>query len=175
MTSEAVNCAIEDSRKADTEIHIKDINGKVFQNTLKTSKRGKGEKEELEELDENSELEFLSNLTSSTEIEQETKEHNLRSSKRLTKTNPIIRLNNPVPSNYRKYCQKTKPWGESKQRLNTTTEQACPGEGYDDRTITSDASGERPWQKKTNPQLVNSYPIMEGGMKSKKILEDKLS
>ena len=39
-----------------------------------------------------------SNLSSSTETEQETKVHNLRKSKRLTKTNPIVRLNNPVPS-----------------------------------------------------------------------------
>ena len=74
MTSEAVDRAIEDARKADTEIHIKDTNGKVFQNTLKTQKRGKEEEEEeLGKLDENSELELSSNLRSSTEIEQETK------------------------------------------------------------------------------------------------------
>ena len=73
MTSEAVDRAIEDARKADTEIHIKDTNGKVFQNTLKTRKRGKEEEEELGKLDENSELELSSNLRSSTEIEQETK------------------------------------------------------------------------------------------------------
>ena len=40
MTSEAVDRATEDARKADTEIHIKDTNGKVFQNTSKTPKRG---------------------------------------------------------------------------------------------------------------------------------------
>ena len=125
MTSEAADRAIEDVRKADTEIHIKDTNGKVFQNTSKTPKRGKEEDEELRKLEENSELELLSNLSSSIEIEQETKEHNLRRSKRVTKTNPIIRLNNPVPSDYRKYCQKTEPTGEPEQRLNTTAEQAC--------------------------------------------------
>ena len=182
MTSKAVDRAIEDARKADMEIHIKDTNGKVFQNTLKTPKRGK--EEELGKLDENSELELLSNLSSSTEIEQETKEHNLLRSKRLTKTNPIIRLNNTVTSDHRKFCQKTKPRGERKQRLSTTAEQACPGESYEDRTITSDATGETVAKQclgrttapkeTTNPQLVNSYPIMEGGMQSKKLLEDKL-
>ena len=52
------------------------------------------------------ELELISNLSSSTEIKQGTKENNLRRSKSLTKTNPIIRLNNPVSSDYRKYRQK---------------------------------------------------------------------
>ena len=77
MTSAGVDRAIEDARKADTELHIKDINGKVYQNTLETPKRGE-EEEELGKLDENTELELLTNLSSSTEIEQETKEHNLR-------------------------------------------------------------------------------------------------
>ena len=102
MTTEAVDRAIEDPREADTEVHIKDLNGKVSHNNTKTPKRGEEEEDELE----NSEPELLSDLSSRTEIEQETKEHNLRRSKRLTKTNPIIRLNNPVPSDYRKYRQK---------------------------------------------------------------------
>ena len=62
MTSEAVDRAIEDARKADTEIHIKDTNGNVFHYTLKTPKKGQ-EEEELGKLDENSELELLSNLS----------------------------------------------------------------------------------------------------------------
>ena len=94
MTTEAVNRAIEDAREADAEIHLKDSSGKVSHNMIKSPKRGEEEKDELE----NVELELLSNLSSSTEIEQETKEHNLRRSKRLTKTNPIVRLNNPMPS-----------------------------------------------------------------------------
>ena len=97
MTTEAVDRAIEDAREADTEIHIKSPNGKVFHNITKTRKRG----EEQEDAIENSEPELLSDLSSSTEIEQETKEHNLRRSKRLTKTNPVLR-----PSDYRKYRQK---------------------------------------------------------------------
>ena len=85
-----------------------DSNGKVSHNVTNTPKRGEEEEDELE----NSELELLSNLSSSTEIEQENKEHNLRRSKRLTKTNPITRLNNPVPSDYRKYRQKAQSRNE---------------------------------------------------------------
>ena len=83
MTNEDVDRAIEDAEKAKTEIHNKDINGKVFQNKFETPKRGE-EGEEKGKLDEDSELEQLSNLSSSTEIEQESKEHNLRRSKRVT-------------------------------------------------------------------------------------------
>ena len=60
MTSEAVDRAIEDTKKADTELPIKDINGKVFQNNSETPERGE-EEEEIGKLDENSELELLSN------------------------------------------------------------------------------------------------------------------
>ena len=89
-----------------------------------------------------SELELLSNLSSSTEIEQETKEHSLRRSKRLTRTNPIIRVNNPVPSDYRKYRQKTE-WpgkhtghrGQYGQQLIQQTKRTAPEEHPDNRTI----------------------------------------
>ena len=74
MTTEAVDRAIEDARRAYIEIHLKYSNGEVSHNIIKTSKRGEEEEDELE----NSELELLSTLSSSTEIEQETKEHNLR-------------------------------------------------------------------------------------------------
>ena len=124
MTTEAVDRAIEDAREADTEIHFKDSNGKVSHNIIKSPKRGEEEEDELE----NSELEMLSNLSSSTEIELETKEHNLRRSKRLDKTNPIFRLNNPVPSDYRKYRQKAQPRSEPHQRVKTSKQQACPEE-----------------------------------------------
>ena len=138
MTTEAVNRAIEDAREADAEIHLKDSSGKVSHNMINSPKRGEKEKDELE----NSELELLSNLSSSTEIEQETKEHNLRRSKRLTKTNPIVRLNNPVPSDYRKYRQTTQPRSEPNQRIKTTKQQACPEELHNDRTILNDATRE---------------------------------
>ena len=180
MTSEAVDRAIEDARETETEIHLKDPNGKASHNEIKSPKKGEEEEDELE----NSELELLSNLSSSTEIEKETKEHNLRRSKRLTKTNPIIRLNNPVPSDYRKYRQKTQPRSEPNYRVRASKQQACPEELYNDRTIPNDATGEtvaipslgRPTAHKLNPhpQLDSNHPIMEGGMKNEKNLEDKL-
>ena len=138
ITTEAVNRAIEGAREADAEIHLKDSSGKVSHKMINSPKRGKEEKDELE----NSEVELLSNLSSKTEIEQETKEHNLRRSKRLTKTNPIVRLNNPVPSDYRKYRQKTQPRSEPNQRIKTTKQQACPEELHNDRTILNDPTGE---------------------------------
>ena len=180
MTTEAVNRAIEDAREADAEIHFKDSSGKVCHNMINSPKRGEEVKDELE----NSELELLSNLSSSTEIEQETKEHNLRRSKRLTKTNPIDRLDNPQPSDYRKYRQKTQPRSEPNQHIKTTKQQPCPEELHNDRTILNDATGETvatqslgrftAHGKKSNPQLDNNYPIMEGRMKNEKNLEDKL-
>ena len=69
--------------------------------TTKAPTKGKNSIEK----NENSESDQLSNLSSSTEIEQDTKEHNLRRSKRATKTNLIVRPNNTVPSEYRKYSQ----------------------------------------------------------------------
>ena len=180
MTSEAVDRAIEDARKTETEIHLKDPNGKASHNVIKSPKKGEEEEDELE----NSELELLSNLSSSTGIEQETKEHNLRRSKRLTKTNPIIILNNPVPSDYRKYRQKTQPRSEPNHRVRASKQQACPEELHKDRTIPNDATGEtvampslgRLTAHKLNPypQLDSNHPIMEGGMKNEKNLEDKL-
>ena len=120
-------------------------------------------------------------MSSSTEIEQETKEHNLRKSKRLTKTNPIIRLNNPVPSDYSKYRQKAQPRSEPNQRAKTSKQQACPEELHNDRTIPNDATGETvatqslgrhtAHKRNSNPQLDNNYPIMEGGMKNEKNIE----
>ena len=95
MTDEEVDHVIEDVRRANTELYIRYNNGKVFQNNNKNPNRGKEEEEDTEKIGENSELEILSNHSSRTEKEQETKEHNLRRSKRSTKTNPVVRLNNP--------------------------------------------------------------------------------
>ena len=179
MTTEAVDRAIEDARETNTEIHLKDSNGKASHNIIKSPKRREEEEDELE----NSELELMSNLSSSTETEQETKEHNLRRSKRLTKTNPIIRLNHPVPSDYRKYRQKAQPGRKPNQRIKTY-KQACAEEFHNDRTISKDATGETvatqslgrltAHNQDSIPQLDNNYPIMEGGMKNEKKLEDKL-
>ena len=59
-----------------------------------TSQTPTGEENNLEASD----LELISNLSSSTEMDLDRKEPNLRRSKRLRKTYPIIRLNNPLPS-----------------------------------------------------------------------------
>ena len=85
MTDTDLDRAIEDANNAEQEIFIRDENGKVL-----TDNNTKSLAENLE----NSELELASNLCSSTEIETEEKEP-VRRSKRLTKTNPIIRNNNP--------------------------------------------------------------------------------
>ena len=111
MTDAEVDSVIENTRKANRELHIRDNNGKVSPNNYNTP--NKGDEQDIEKIDENSELELLSNLSSSTGKEQGTKERNLRRSKRLTKTNPIVRLNNPIPSDYRKYSQKTKRPGNN--------------------------------------------------------------
>ena len=97
MTDTEINRAIEDANSAEQEIFIRDENGKVLtDNSTKL----------LAENLENSELELASNLSSSTEIETEEKEP-VRRSKRLTKTNPIIRYNNPICHDYRKHRKQT--------------------------------------------------------------------
>ena len=58
---EDVDRAIEDAKKANTELHIKNNNGKVFQNNFEIPERGE-EDEEIRKLDKNSELELLSNV-----------------------------------------------------------------------------------------------------------------
>ena len=142
MTDAEIDRVIEDARRANTELHLKDKNGKVIQNNYQSPKGGEEDNVENSYTEQDtSELELLNNLSSSTEIEQETKEHNLRRSKRLTKTNPIIRLNNPVPSDYRKYRQKTE-WpgkhaghrGQYGQQLTQQTKWTTPEEHPDNRT-----------------------------------------
>ena len=51
MTTEAVDRAIEVAREADTEIHLKDPNGKVSHNIIKSPGRGEEEEDELENSD----------------------------------------------------------------------------------------------------------------------------
>ena len=94
MSESDIEQIISDTQQSGQYLHIKDINGKVF-NTI------------------DSDLDSASNLCSSTEIDKETEnlqETNLRRSKCLSKTNPVLRLNNPVnQSDYRKHRKTTKP------------------------------------------------------------------
>ena len=103
MTDTEIDRAIEDARQANDELFIRDDNGKVFKHL--TSFPETGEENNFE----NSELDMASNLSSSTELEADIKhedEKTIRRSKRLTKTNPIVRYNNPICHDYRKHCRK---------------------------------------------------------------------
>ena len=104
MTDTEMDRTIDDAKNANKELHIKDMNGKETQ--ISTKHSSGVEDDTIDNKSEISELELLSNLGSSTEIEHDTEENNLRSSRRLTKTNPIVRLNNPVPSDNMKFRQK---------------------------------------------------------------------
>ena len=104
MTDTEIDRAIEDARQANDEIFIKDDNGKVFKNLTSVPKTGE------ENNFENSELDLTSNLSSSSELEADIKheeEKTVRKSKRLTKTNPIIRYNSPICHDYRSHRRKT--------------------------------------------------------------------
>ena len=83
MTDTEVDRAINDAKHADQELLIRDENGKVFTDNNTNPNT-------LEDNFENSDLDLASNLSSSTEIDTEEKEP-IRRSKRLTKTNPIIK------------------------------------------------------------------------------------
>ena len=102
MSESDIDQTIRDSTQSGQEIQIKDNSGKV---TIYNNK--------IENKLDLSELELASNLSSSTELEEEIeqpKNTNLRRSKRLTNTNPIVRLNNPVnQSDYRKHNKTTQP------------------------------------------------------------------
>ena len=66
VTGEDVDRAIEDARRAITELHIRDSNSKVFHNNFENPIRGDEEEEEQGKNDETSTLELLCNLNSST-------------------------------------------------------------------------------------------------------------
>ena len=100
MTDTEVDRAIEDAKSADQEVFIRDENGKVFTDD-------KPHPSTFEDNLENSELDLASNLSSSTEIETKEKEP-IRRSKKLTKTNPILRYNNPICHDYRSHRRKAK-------------------------------------------------------------------
>ena len=94
MSESDIKQIINDTQQSGQDLHIKDTDGKVFNTT-------------------DSDLDLASNLSSSTEIDKGTEnlqKTSLRRSKRLTKTNPVIRPNNPVnQSDYRKRRKPTKP------------------------------------------------------------------
>ena len=98
MTDTEIDRAITDTKNADQELFLRDENGKVLINNSSQNT--------LEDNFENSDLDLASNLSSSTEIDKEEKEP-IRRSKRLTKTNPIIRYNNPICHDYRKHRKQT--------------------------------------------------------------------
>ena len=96
MTETENRQAIQDAKTAEQELFIRDENGRVPINS------NTNPKDNLE----TSDLELASNLSSSTEIEADIiteEEKSVRRSKRLTKTNPIVRYNNPVCHVYRKH------------------------------------------------------------------------
>ena len=99
MTDTEIDRAITDTKNADQELFLRDENGKVLINNNFNQNA-------LEDNFENSDLDLASNLSSSTEIDKEEKEP-IRRSKRLTKTNPIIRYNNPICHDYRKHRKQT--------------------------------------------------------------------
>ena len=112
MTDTEVDRAIEDAKQADQELLIRDENGKVFTDNKTNSYTQK-------ESFENSDLELASNLSSITEIDTEEIKP-VRISKRLTKTNPIIRYNNPICHDYRKHRKKTE-FGNNTESTTCTT------------------------------------------------------
>ena len=96
----------------DQNLLIRDENGEVFTDNDTNSNT-------LEDNFENLALDLASNLSSSTEIDTEIKE-SIRRSKRLTKTNPIIRYNNPFCHGYRKHREKTE-FGNNIESTNRST------------------------------------------------------
>ena len=98
MTDTEVDPVIDDAKCAEQENLIKDENGKVFTNNNTHSNT-------LEDNFETSDLDIASNLSSSSEIDTEEKDP-IRKSKKLTKSNPFIRYNNPVCHDNRKHRKK---------------------------------------------------------------------
>ena len=102
MIETEIHQAIQDAKGADQDLFIRDENGKVFTDPNINPKT-------TEDNLETSELELASNLSSSPEIETDIKaeeEKTICRSRRLTKTNPIVRYNNPICHDYRKHRKK---------------------------------------------------------------------
>ena len=89
MTDTEINRAINDAKQANEELFIRDENGKVFNNNNTFPNTGE---------EKSFDLDFANNPSSSSELETDVKHEDetiVRRSKRLTKTNPIFRYNNP--------------------------------------------------------------------------------
>ena len=112
MTDTEVDCAIGEAECAEQELLFRDENGKVFTDKNTNSNT-------LEDNFESSDLDLASNLSSSTEIDTEEKDP-IRRSKRLTKTNPIIRYNNPICHDYWKHRKKSE-FGNHTESTNCST------------------------------------------------------
>ena len=116
LSIEDLNEVIRDAREASQPIQIRDQNGKAnFNNSICGG-------------EEDSEFEFNSDICSSTELEIDPGESvktrvegtELRRSKRLTKTNPIVRLNNPQMYDFHRKCHKrAQPDGDDNGRKRT--------------------------------------------------------
>ena len=102
MVDTEVDRAIDDAKCADQEFFIRDENCKVFTDNNTNSNI-------LEDNLENSDLDLASNLGLTTEIDNE-KTNPIRRSKRLTKTNPIFKYDNPNCHDYRNH-RKTMEFG----------------------------------------------------------------
>ena len=101
-TDTEVDSAIGDAKRADQE----------FLYGTRTVLADNTNSNTLEDNPENSDLDIASNLSSSTDTDTEQKEPICRS-KRLTKTNPIVRYNYTVCHDYRKHHKKTELGGHT--------------------------------------------------------------
>ena len=160
MTDTEIDCIIEDAKKANKELHIKDTNGKVTQTLNEREK-------DIENNSETSELELLSNLSSSTEIEQDPKENNIRRSKRLTNRYHLITGNtvNNRPGKQPGIRRKPDLFNEHSHNR-TVQETKTDRRTNDDLTRTTANTKAEPWntpiKKKSLPLSVISRPIAKG-------------
>ena len=100
MTETKIDRAIDDARQANEELFIRNDDGKVFKNHTSFPNTGNDNSFEISELD------LAGNLSSSTEVEADTKreeEKTVRRLRKLTKTTAIVRYNNPIRHDYRKH------------------------------------------------------------------------
>ena len=108
MTDANMDRVVKHTRGETKELYNRDTKVKVIRQYSKNSNRVDAGNLENNLEAEFSEPELNSILSSRIEIEQDTKENYSRRSRRPTKTNPIVRQKNSVPSESRKYRQKTK-------------------------------------------------------------------
>ena len=105
-TSQSENGTEKSERKSNNEPLTNDTRKQTAIDCLYSDVHTTGEENNFE----NFELDLISYLSSSTELEADIKheeeEETIRRSKRLTKTNPIVRYNSPVCHDYRKHRRK---------------------------------------------------------------------